>query len=471
MGDTCSAYPERLKTYGHTGQGNDQDLAAMGRRLSGALDALARSHPDPAILPRFADWGGDLQRYALRKAQIDAWVGQVGDAFEKAAGGTFDANTEVFTSASTIDGILAQDPKVKDALRLIQFMLKGNGLLMSMDGQFTGALIRQLQGMMPEQVQEVFWNLSDDDLKRLGAVLSIPFGTGVTLDQRNAFVDVVLSTVDPNTLRRLMANMPSLEPDLRTHYLDHDYKGFNWGWQASQAPLWGPTGLPDPMTDINQGDDGDCWFLAGLGAVGMIDPQLLQQHVRVNPNGTYTVTFYRDGQPIEITVTDDVPNGTKGNAGVQPYAHPGTPPADWAMIYEKAYAEFRGGYSHIDGGWGDTAIADLTGQHATRQSPGDYSLAQIEDRLHQGYAITTGSNSSDAPWWEFWSHPDRIDNNQVVTNHEYFVQQVDTSAHPPTITIVNPWGSNGGAPHRVTLTEDEWHHYFGEVSMAQVGSP
>ncbi len=469
MGDTCSAYPERLRTYGQVGQTNDQDLVGMGRRLGGVLDALARSRPDPTILGRFPDWGGDLQRYAVRKGQIDAWVGQVGDAFEKAAGGTFDANTEVFTSASNIDGILARDPRVRDALKLLGLLL-GNGGLTWMDGQFVAGLIAQLKGMTPEQVQEVFWNLSDDQLKHLAAVLGIPFGTGVTLDERNAFINVVLSTVDPSTMKRLLANMPDLEPDLRTHYLDHDYKGFNWTWQASQGPLWGPTGLPDPAQDIHQGDDGDCWFLAGLGAVALTNPDLLRQHVRANPNGTFTVTFYKDGQPVEITVTDDVPYGTKGNSFVQPYAHPGSGGADWVQIYEKAYAEFQGGYSETDGGFGDTSIADLTGQHATRQSPGDYSLAQIQQRLAQGYAITTGSNSSDAPWWEFWSHPDRIDNNQVVTNHEYYVQRVDTNAHPPPVTMVNPWGAGAGAPQYVTLTESEWHRYFGEVSMAQVGS-
>lgn len=471
MSDTCSAYPERLRTCSRIGQADARDLQAIGRRLSGALDALAASHPDPAILPRFEDWGGDLQRYALRKGQIDTWVGQVGDAFERAGGGgAFDADTWVVTSASNIDQILGEDPRVEDALRLLDLMF-GDGWFMEMEGPGVAALVTMLQGMTPEQVQEVFWNLSDDQLRYLAAILVVPFGPGVSLDDRNAFINVVLSTVDPNTMRRLMANMPDLEPDLRTHYLDHDYKGFDWSWTASTGPLWGPTGLPDPTTDINQGDDGDCWFLAGLGAVALGNPAWIQQHIRANPNGTYTVTFFEDGRPVEITVTDDIPSGTRNGAFAQPYAHPGASGADWAMLYEKAYAEFKGGYSDIDGGFGDISIADLTGQHAERHDPSDFSLADIQQRLSQGYAITTGSNQSDAPGWEFWSHPDRIDNNQVVTSHEYYIQKVDTTANPPTITIVNPWGSSGGAPQYVTLTESEWHRFFDEVSMARVGQP
>ena len=464
MGDVCSAYPERLRRYGQVGGSNDQDLVGVGRRVATALDALARSNSDPTLVPRIPDLGGDLQRFAVRKAQIDTWVGQVGDAFAKAAGGTFDDNTSVTTSSSEIDRRLAEDPKVAKALALAKRIAEGGGWSW-MDGAAMQGLIDQLGGMTPEQVQEVFWNLSDDQLRTLDAVMHLPFGTGITSDQRLQFVNLTLSAVDPNTLKRLMATMPGMEPDFRTHYLDDSW---TYAWQDSTGPLWGPTGMPDPVHDINQGGDGDCWFLAGLGAVGLTDPSLLQQHIRANPNGTFTVTFFHDGHPVEITVTDDLPQGSKPGWITTPYAQAGLGGADWVQIYEKAYAELRGGYSDIDGGWGDWSLGDLTGGHATRQDPGDLSLNDLKQKLDQGYAATTGSKETDASWWEFWSHPDRMDNGQVVTSHEYYVESVNTSAHPPTVTILNPWGANGGAPQRVTLTEDEWHRYFQEVSMVQV---
>jgi hypothetical protein len=49
------------------------------------------------------------------------------------------------------------------------------------------------------------------------------------------------------------------------------------------------------------------------------------------------------------------------------------------------------------------------------------------------------------------------------------VKSVDMNAHPPTITVVNPWGGGGvedghQMPQEVTLTEKQWNEYFGEVS-------
>jgi hypothetical protein len=464
--DTCSAYPERLKTCGQVGQRNDTDLLGAAKTLTAALTALASSHPDPSVLPAFEDWGGDLQRYGQRKSQIDAWVEDVGRAFEK-AGGLTDPNGDprVTVSTSQLDGILAaMDPTVQQALACAHLMLNG-AFWMGPD-----QLNAMLGKLTPEQMQELFWAMGTDDLRKLGLVFgNVPI-LSADHGQRDTFENLVLACVDPDTLARLMANMPLLEPDLQTKYLGHDYKGFQWSWQPTNGPLFGPNGV-NPLTDITQGDDGDCWFLAGLGAIALTNPSVIQRNIRQNPNGTYTVTFYQDGKPVQITVTADLPYGAKGGGSLNPYAQAGAGGSTWTQIYEKAYAELRGGgYGSIDGGFGDTSLANVSGQPAHRGSPSDYSLSDIQSRLGQGYAITVGSNANDHPWWEFWaSDPDRIDNNQVVTSHEYYVQKVDTSAHPPTITIVNPWGANGSAPQFVTLTQDQLHHYFGEISMAKVG--
>ena len=469
MSDTCSAYPERLKTYGNVGQRDNQDLSVTARKLSAALQALARSSPDPTILAPFEEWGGDLQRYATRKTQIDQWMVGVGAAFEKAGGVTGPGPGEVWiaTDAGTLDKLLAQaDPRVQQTVDFVHLMLQNS--LFNGDGALIATLAQLLKGMTPEEVQAFLWALSPDDLQRMGVqLLPLPMSMGANNDDRNAVLNVILANADPDMLKRLMQYMPELEPLLTN--LSDSYKGFHWEWRTPGGSLWGPSGGPDPLTDINQGADGDCWYLAGLGAVAETNPDLIKRNIRQNPNGTFTVTFYRDGKPVDITVTGDFPYGTKDGWFAWAYAHQGSDGAEWAMIYEKAYAEYRVGYNQIDGGFGDTSLADLTGRPATRGSPGDYSLADVRARLDHGYAITVGTNSSDSPWWEFWDHPSRIDHNQLVTSHEYYVKSVDLNGHPPTITIVNPWGSGGGAPQFVTLTESDFHHYFGEISMAQVG--
>jgi hypothetical protein len=293
---------------------------------------------------------------------------------------------------------------------------------------------------------------------------------GLTTSDRVQLGNLLLGSADPATLARIEANMPALQPN------GHNSEETPNGWSSlSGQPLFGPNGQP-VVSDVNQGNEGDCWFLSGLGAVAMKDPSLIQQNIHQNANGTYTVTFYRNGQPVPVTVTGDVP----GTSSYGDYAHPGTDDnAAWAQVYEKAYAQLNGGYASIEGGHGNVAMSDITGMPSSRVDlnptfPWDSSpsLSDISSKLNSGYAITSGT--SDGKSWPWSSEPNRLDGGWVVPSHEYMVQSVDTSAHPPTITLLNPWGQDGAgppdpkgssAPETVTLTEDQWHQYFTDVSL------
>src|SRR5262249_6721017 len=104
-------------------------------------------------------------------------------------------------------------------------------------------------------------------------------------------------------------------------------------------------------------DLGDCWFLAGLGAIALSDPDFIKRQVRDNGDGTYTVTFYErtgDGQfvPRQVTVDGDFPVDSSGNPV---YDHPAGDET-WAMIYERAFAQWKGGYDDIEGGGGDQSM-------------------------------------------------------------------------------------------------------------------
>ncbi|WP_277035806.1 C2 family cysteine protease [Actinacidiphila oryziradicis] len=196
------------------------------------------------------------------------------------------------------------------------------------------------------------------------------------------------------------------------------------------------------------------------------DPGFFQQHIRENPNGTYTVTLYRSEGfppqtvPVEVTVDNQLPSDASGNP-----AYAQTPDnVMWVAIYEKAYAQFKGGYGNIDGGWGDVGLHDLTGQPTDRLNAGDLSLNDINEKIKQGDAITTGSKDDNFLWW---SGDEYVDGGKIVTSHEYSIERVDMNAHPPTITLLNPWGTNGAAPQEITLTEDEWHKYYNEIGITK----
>ncbi len=207
-------------------------------------------------------------------------------------------------------------------------------------------------------------------------------------------------------------------------------------------------------TEIEQGSLGDCWFLAGLGAVVHDNPDFIREHMRQNPDGTWTITMYRDGEPVEITVEPTVPSNGEGARSGEP---------NWASLYEKAAAVYWGGdYDNLDGGWSSDAFEAITG--ATADHSGELNLADIRDRLADG-PVAVGTEK--APTW--WPFDDQIDDNRIVPNHAYIVDDVREIDGELKIHVLNPWGPDGGnydGEHRVGdiwLTEKEYKENFDSV--------
>ena len=108
MSDSCSAVPADLEAYGAAGLRMDALLRAQAERLQEAINKLLASHPDPAVLGRVPPVGHNLNHYAVTNANTDVWVGDVGQAFQRA--NKHGSRTEVQTaSAKAIDGYLKQE--------------------------------------------------------------------------------------------------------------------------------------------------------------------------------------------------------------------------------------------------------------------------------------------------------------------------------------------------------------------------
>ncbi len=176
---------------------------------------------------------------------------------------------------------------------------------------------------------------------------------------------------------------------------------------------------------IKQQGIGDCWLLAGLGAVARDDPQFIRDHMRLNGDGTWTVTMYKDGDPVEITVEPTV----AAEGVVDPSDRP-----SWASVYEKAAAEYWGGsYEDVVGGYSSDAFAAITGATPSKTSEG--SLADLKDRLAAGPVALGTENES--TWWPF---DDEVDDSRIVPNHAYIVDKVEERDGELKVHVINPWG-------------------------------
>jgi len=107
---------------------------------------------------------------------------------------------------------------------------------------------------------------------------------------------------------------------------------FSVSYSADSCPLFGANG--PSMSDINQGDLGDCYFLSSLAEVAQQNSSIISSMFTSNGNGTYGVRFYVDGTAEYVTVNNLLADG--GN--IFNYG------SDiWASLAEKAYAQLQTG--------------------------------------------------------------------------------------------------------------------------------
>ncbi len=236
--------------------------------------------------------------------------------------------------------------------------------------------------------------------------------------------------------------------------------------QGDYVPIEDPISFDDQALDadqINQGQVGDCWLLAALGSVVDQDPQWIRDHMWQNPDGTWTVKMYHDGEPVYIQVEPTLPeHGAKDAAGNQ----------SWLSIYEKAAAEYFGGsYDDIDGGYSDRALEAITGNPAN--DIGEASFDQIEQALEKG-PVTVSSEVKDKILWFFGDTVD--DPDKVVPQHAYIVRDIETVTNPDGSTerylvVTNPWGTNADDGRYGTLrfTEQEYRDNFRSVQTGTIG--
>ena len=126
--------------------------------------------------------------------------------------------------------------------------------------------------------------------------------------------------------------------------------------------------------DINQGEIGDCWFLAAMANLAEDDAAFS----RVVPDrqsfsdgsycGMFRFRFFRFGEWVEVVIDDRLPtrNGEliylrADNDDYRDNNQKKVEIEFWSPLLEKAYAKLYGSYKALEGGLTIEAAVDFTG--------------------------------------------------------------------------------------------------------------
>jgi hypothetical protein len=399
---------------------------------------------------------------------------QVRDAMERAicmiaAGVCDDAPTVPGTTTPTAPDQNAPPPldqaKVDAAVDDIRDALDGG--VLGVRGGDLERIQEILAGLSPQELDAAIASLSDDDLERLFDQMhdSGLFG-GWDEAHRRSFLNMLAENASAETLRRIARFTDELQPsfadvggDDARDDPDSPVADASWGTFPQQPFIPGEDdgGAPVHPNDVAQGALGDCWFMASVMAIAQQHPELIEQMIRRNANGSYTVTFRDDdGDPIEITVSDDLPVNPDGDPIFAHEPTEGDMSGDarevWPMILEKAFALYKGNYDDIESDWPETALDPLTGIDTEVHDTEDVSLSELAD-VHEsgGAALVSSHDEEDTPLYE---------DGTLVTNHVYNVSDVDEEAG--TVTLQNPWGYDFDP---ITISYDEFRENFGRVDI------
>jgi len=202
-------------------------------------------------------------------------------------------------------------------------------------------------------------------------------------------------------------------------------------YQPAGDSLWG---AGPALTDIRQGNLGDCFLMASLDSLAYSEPSRLYQIAVDLGDGTYAVRFVRSGSASFVRVAGDL---SAQQAAVSSTG------GLWVAMIEKAYAFYRAGansFASLDTGWMYATLQDL-GCAAfnilippTETALSDTALAsQITGALaaNQGLSIGTPPNI-------FAAAP-------LIGSHAYAIIGVffDTAAGSWELQLRNPWGFDG----------------------------
>ena len=208
--------------------------------------------------------------------------------------------------------------------------------------------------------------------------------------------------------------------------------------QSYNDVLFGRKGIS--MEAINQGQIGDCGFVACVAAVAVTHPERIRSMIKDNKDGTYTVTI---GPNEQITVnsptdTERAMSNRSNDFGI------------WPIVLEKAFAKWKQKHdgtptgSLTDIAEGDEpveALRFLTGREPNQlDNIGYFKGAETRDFLENAIAKHLPIVACSKPF------ENEMTWDGFIGNHAYTVIGFDPKGPGGgTVTLRNPWGFGKGS--------------------------
>lgn len=246
---------------------------------------------------------------------------------------------------------------------------------------------------------------------------------------------------------------------------------YDYGTISGELFTGGVTAL-----DVNQGSAGTCYLIASMELIAALNPSIIENAFIENPNGTYGVKFFYNGEPIYTTVNKQIPVtswNTVNYAGNQNKSLAGK---SWASLLEKAYVqansqvnlkytsqwsntgttEYRNSYQFMEGGLAYT-LGQITGDtydlfsYGNWSWPGDYkTLTNEKDASKIKQNIIDALEAGGIGWIASWGASYRK-NGEAIINEQFGSKQELVGGHAfalhgydadtDTFIISNPWPS------------------------------
>ncbi|XP_062848408.1 calpain-2 catalytic subunit-like [Trichomycterus rosablanca] len=215
--------------------------------------------------------------------------------------------------------------------------------------------------------------------------------------------------------------------------------------------------------DLAQGDLGDCWFLAAIGAITfqkdiMVEIIPENQSFSQDYAGIFHFRFWRFGKWVDVVIDDKLPTID----GKLIFVHCKTRNEFWPALLEKAYAKVCGSYADLRGGLVSEALRDFTAGvfitltlEADRPEPWGLMRQAAQHRSLMGCGTLHGATSANTEL-----------PNGIVEGHAYTITDVlsvlSNGESVKLVRLLNPWGqkewngnwSDGSPLWKTVSTED-----------------